>query len=39
MALALGAHMSAAGGVDLAITRAVALSMDTCQLFTKNANQ
>lgn len=39
MALALGAHMSAAGGVDLAITRAAALSMDSCQLFTKNANQ
>lgn len=39
MPLALGAHMSAAGGVDLAITRAAALSMDACQLFTKNANQ
>lgn len=39
MALALGAHMSAAGGVDLAITRAAALQMDSCQLFTKNANQ
>jgi deoxyribonuclease-4 len=39
MALALGAHMSAAGGVDLAITRAAALSMQSCQLFTKNANQ
>lgn len=39
MALALGAHMSAAGGVDLAITRAAALQMHSCQLFTKNANQ
>jgi len=39
MPLALGAHMSAAGGVDLAITRAAALSMESCQLFTKNANQ
>jgi deoxyribonuclease-4 len=39
MALALGAHMSAAGGVDLAISRAAALNMDSCQLFTKNANQ
>ena len=39
MALALGAHMSAAGGADLAITRAAAFQMDSCQLFTKNANQ
>ena len=39
MALALGAHMSAAGGADLAITRAAAFGMDSCQLFTKNANQ
>jgi len=39
MALALGAHMSAAGGADLAITRAAELQMDSCQLFTKNANQ
>lgn len=39
MALALGAHMSAAGGADLAITRAAAFEMDACQLFTKNANQ
>jgi deoxyribonuclease-4 len=31
--------MSAAGGVDLAIARAAAQGMDTCQLFTKNANQ
>lgn len=31
--------MSAAGGVDLAIVRAAALAMDSCQLFTKNANQ
>ena len=39
MALALGAHMSAAGGADLAITRAAAFGMDSCQLFTKNAHQ
>lgn len=39
MALALGAHMSIAGGVDLAIGRAVAFCMDSCQIFTKNANQ
>ena len=39
MALSLGAHMSAAGGVDLAIVRAAELNMDSCQLFTKNANQ
>jgi len=39
MALSLGAHMSAAGGADLAITRAAAFQMDSCQLFTKNANQ
>jgi len=39
MALALGAHMSAAGGADQAITRAAAFQMDSCQLFTKNANQ
>jgi deoxyribonuclease-4 len=39
VALSLGAHMSAAGGADLAITRAAAFQMDSCQLFTKNANQ
>jgi deoxyribonuclease-4 len=39
MALSLGAHMSVAGGVDLAIGRAVAFNMDSCQIFTKNANQ
>ncbi len=39
MALSLGAHMSVAGGVDLAIGRAVAFGMDSCQIFTKNANQ
>jgi deoxyribonuclease-4 len=31
--------MSVAGGVDLAIGRAVAFNMDACQIFTKNANQ
>lgn len=39
MALSLGAHMSVAGGVDLAIGRAVSFGMDSCQIFTKNANQ
>ncbi|CAN5376640.1 deoxyribonuclease IV [soil metagenome] len=39
MALSLGAHMSVAGGVDLAIGRAEAFSMDSCQIFTKNASQ
>jgi deoxyribonuclease IV len=37
--LDLGAHVSAAGGVDKAIDRAVALNMDAVQIFTKNANQ
>lgn len=31
--------MSVAGGVDLAIGRAVVFGMDSCQIFTKNANQ
>ncbi|MGH2551133.1 MAG: deoxyribonuclease IV [Thermomicrobiales bacterium] len=39
MALSLGAHMSVAGGVDLAIGRAEVFNMDSCQIFTKNASQ
>jgi deoxyribonuclease IV len=39
VALALGAHMSVAGGVDRGIDRAVAEGMQSCQIFTKNANQ
>jgi deoxyribonuclease-4 len=39
MALSLGAHMSVAGGVDLAIGRAEVFGMDSCQIFTKNASQ
>ncbi len=37
--LEFGSHVSASGGVDLAIPRAAALEMTTCQIFTKNANQ
>lgn len=37
--LAFGAHMSAAGGCDLALVRAVEFGMDSCQLFTKNERQ
>ena len=37
--LELGAHMSIAGGHELAIERAEALAMVACQIFTKNANQ
>lgn len=37
--LELGAHMSIAGGVDLALTRAADFDMQSCQIFTKNANQ
>ena len=37
--LELGAHMSIAGGCDLALTRAAAFDMTACQIFTKNANQ
>jgi deoxyribonuclease-4 len=37
--LALGAHMSIAGGCDLALERAAAFAMEACQLFTKNASQ
>jgi deoxyribonuclease-4 len=37
--LELGSHMSLAGGCDLALTRAAAIGLTSCQLFTKNANQ
>ena len=37
--LELGAHMSIAGGHELAIERATAFGMTACQIFTKNANQ
>src|SRR5579884_3802674 len=37
--LELGAHMSIAGGVDLALTRAAECEMTACQIFTKNASQ
>ena len=37
--LAFGAHMSAGGGCDMAIVRAVEFGMDACQLFTKNERQ
>lgn len=37
--LELGAHMSIAGGCDLALGRAEAIAMTSCQIFTKNANQ
>lgn len=37
--LELGAHMSIAGGCDLALERAAAFGMTACQLFTKNASQ
>lgn len=37
--LELGAHVSIAGGVDLALIRAAELGMTSCQIFTKNANQ
>ncbi len=39
MTLAFGAHMSASGGCDLAITRAEAFGMSSCQLFSKNERQ
>ncbi|HEY8447512.1 MAG TPA: deoxyribonuclease IV [Thermomicrobiales bacterium] len=39
MVLALGAHMSIAGGHQLALERAAELEMSACQIFTKNANQ
>lgn len=37
--LELGAHMSVAGGHDRAIAAAQSFEMDSCQIFTKNANQ
>lgn len=39
MSLEFGAHVSAAGGVDLALTRAHDFAMTACQLFTKNERQ
>jgi deoxyribonuclease-4 len=39
MSLEFGAHVSAAGGVDLALTRANDFGMTSCQLFTKNERQ
>lgn len=37
--LELGAHMSISGGYHRAIDRALACSMDACQIFTKNQRQ
>lgn len=37
--LEFGSHVSASGGVDLAIPRATALEMTACQVFTKNERQ
>ncbi len=37
--LELGSHVSASGGVDKAIGRAIPLDMTSFQIFTKNANQ
>ena len=37
--LELGAHMSIAGGCDLALERAATFGMSACQIFTKNASQ
>lgn len=39
MTMEFGAHVSAAGGVDLALTRAHDFAMTSCQLFTKNERQ
>lgn len=39
MALEFGAHVSAAGGVDLALDRAAEFDMTSCQIFTKNERQ
>jgi deoxyribonuclease-4 len=39
LVLQLGAHVSAAGGVDLALGRAAEFEMASCQLFTKNERQ
>ncbi|HEY7034442.1 MAG TPA: deoxyribonuclease IV [Thermomicrobiales bacterium] len=37
--LEIGAHLSVAGGCDLAIVRAEELALTAVQIFTKNANQ
>jgi deoxyribonuclease-4 len=37
--LEFGAHVSAAGGVDLALGRAAEFAMTSCQIFTKNERQ
>jgi deoxyribonuclease-4 len=37
--LEIGAHLSIAGGCDLALVRAADLALTACQIFTKNANQ
>jgi deoxyribonuclease-4 len=37
--LEIGAHLSVAGGCDLAIVRAEELGLSSVQIFTKNANQ
>lgn len=39
MTLEFGAHVSAAGGVDLALDRAAEFAMTACQVFTKNERQ
>lgn len=39
MVLAFGSHMSASGGVDLALVRAEELALESCQIFSKNERQ
>lgn len=39
MTMLFGAHVSAAGGVDLALGRAAEFEMTACQIFTKNERQ
>lgn len=39
MVLAFGSHMSAAGGVDLALGRAEELALESCQIFSKSERQ
>jgi deoxyribonuclease-4 len=39
MTILFGAHVSAAGGVDLALGRAAEFEMTSCQIFTKNERQ
>ena len=39
MSIEFGAHVSAAGGVDLALGRAAEFEMTACQIFTKNERQ